>query len=91
MSIDELGPVDWIVVEFPGTKLTGEIAPVIEDRGISYPTRSATAARSDDLANWRSRYPQGRRNSRLGEPAAGSAVRGEARCARRRTSATASR
>ena len=31
MSVDELGPVDWIVVEFPGSKLTGEIAPVIKD------------------------------------------------------------
>jgi hypothetical protein len=31
VSIDELGPVDWIVVEFPGTRLTGEIAPVIKD------------------------------------------------------------
>ena len=31
VSIDELGPVDWIVVEFPGTKLTGEIAPIIQD------------------------------------------------------------
>ena len=24
VNIDELGTVDWIVVEFPGTKLTGE-------------------------------------------------------------------
>ena len=24
VNIDELGPVDWIVVEFPGTKLTGK-------------------------------------------------------------------
>src|SRR5690348_10909686 len=31
VSIDELGPVDWIVVEFPGTKLTGEIAPILKD------------------------------------------------------------
>ena len=31
VNIDELGPVDWIVVEFPGTKLTGEIAPIIQD------------------------------------------------------------
>ena len=31
VNIDELGPVDWIVVEFPGTKLTGEIAPILED------------------------------------------------------------
>src|SRR5487761_1595474 len=31
VNIDELGPVDWIVVEFPGSKLTGEIAPVIKD------------------------------------------------------------
>ncbi len=29
--IDELGPVDWIVVEFPGSKFSGEIAPVLQD------------------------------------------------------------
>lgn len=28
---DELGPVDWIVVEFPGSKFSGEIAPVLQD------------------------------------------------------------
>ncbi|MFC6157197.1 DUF6325 family protein [Kribbella jiaozuonensis] len=36
-TIDELGPVDWVVVEFPGTKLTGEIAPILAeyvDRGL---------------------------------------------------------
>ena len=34
---DELGPVDWIVVEFPGSKFNGEIAPALVDlveRGI---------------------------------------------------------
>ena len=31
VNIDELGPVDWIVIEFPGTKLTGEIAPIVKD------------------------------------------------------------
>ena len=31
INIDELGPVDWIVVEFPETKLTGEIAPILQD------------------------------------------------------------
>jgi len=31
VNIDELGPVDWIVVEFPGSKLTGDIAPVLHD------------------------------------------------------------
>ncbi|MEU4290233.1 DUF6325 family protein [Kribbella sp. NPDC026596] len=31
VNIDELGPVDWVVVEFPGTKLTGEIAPILTD------------------------------------------------------------
>ena len=31
VNIDELGPVDWIVVEFPGSKLNGEIAPVLKD------------------------------------------------------------
>src|SRR6476619_1389758 len=30
-TIDELGPVDWIVVEFPGSKFNGEIAPVLQD------------------------------------------------------------
>jgi Family of unknown function (DUF6325) len=29
--IDELGPVDWIVVEFPGSKFNGEIAPALQD------------------------------------------------------------
>ncbi|CAG7619303.1 DUF6325 family protein [Rhodococcus opacus] len=36
-EIDELGPVDWIVVEFPGGKFNGEIAPALGDlveRGI---------------------------------------------------------
>lgn len=31
VDVDELGPVDWIVLEFPGTKLNGEIAPVLDD------------------------------------------------------------
>src|SRR3954465_5724594 len=30
-SLDELGPVDWIVVEFPGSKFKGEIAPTLDD------------------------------------------------------------
>jgi hypothetical protein len=37
LNLDELGPVDWIVVEFPGSKFNGEIAPKIQDlvdRGI---------------------------------------------------------
>jgi hypothetical protein len=36
-AVDELGPVDWIVVEFPGSKFNGEIAPKLTDlvdRGI---------------------------------------------------------
>lgn len=36
-ALDELGPVDWIVVEFPGSRFNGEIVPVINDlvdRGI---------------------------------------------------------
>ncbi|MDN5766883.1 MAG: DUF6325 family protein [Humibacillus sp.] len=36
-ALDELGPVDWIVVEFPGSRFKGEIVPVLEDlvdRGI---------------------------------------------------------
>jgi uncharacterized protein DUF6325 len=30
-TIDELGPVDWIVVEFPGSKFNGEIAPALQE------------------------------------------------------------
>jgi len=30
-DIDELGPVDYIVVEFPGSKLNGEIAAALAD------------------------------------------------------------
>jgi hypothetical protein len=36
-TIDELGPVDYLVVEFPGSKFNGEIAPALldlVDRGI---------------------------------------------------------
>ena len=31
MSVDELGPVDWLVIEFPGKQPTGEIAPHLVD------------------------------------------------------------
>ena len=31
INVDELGPVDWIVVEFPEPKLTGEVAPILKD------------------------------------------------------------
>jgi len=30
-DVDELGPVDWIVVEFPGSKFNGQIAPALVD------------------------------------------------------------
>jgi hypothetical protein len=30
-SINDLGPVDYIVVEFPGSKFSGEIAPALRD------------------------------------------------------------
>ena len=36
-DIDELGPVDYLVIEFPGSKFNGEIAPTLVDlvdRGI---------------------------------------------------------
>jgi hypothetical protein len=31
INIDELGPVDWMVVEFPEPKFTGQIAPILQD------------------------------------------------------------
>jgi hypothetical protein len=30
-AIDELGGVDWVVLEFPGSKFNGSIAPVVND------------------------------------------------------------
>ncbi|WP_034804993.1 DUF6325 family protein [Intrasporangium oryzae] len=30
-SVDELGPVDWLVVEFPGSRFRGEIAPALDE------------------------------------------------------------
>jgi len=30
-TVDVLGSVDWIVVEFPGSKFNGEVAPAIND------------------------------------------------------------
>ena len=30
-DVDALGPVDWIVVEFPGARFKGEIAPILAD------------------------------------------------------------
>jgi hypothetical protein len=30
-EVDELGPVDWIVVEFPGSKFNGQIVPALLD------------------------------------------------------------
>ncbi len=31
INVDELGPVDWIVVEFPEPNFTGEVAPILKD------------------------------------------------------------
>jgi hypothetical protein len=36
-AVDELGPVDWIVVEFPGARFDGSVMPILvdlEERGI---------------------------------------------------------
>jgi hypothetical protein len=30
-GVEELGPVDWLVVEFPGSRFNGEIAPALRD------------------------------------------------------------
>jgi Family of unknown function (DUF6325) len=31
VNMDELGPIDWIVVEFPEPKFHGQIAPILKD------------------------------------------------------------
>ena len=30
-DVDQLGPVDWLVVEFPGSRFNGEIAPALAE------------------------------------------------------------
>jgi Family of unknown function (DUF6325) len=30
-DVDELGPIDWIVIEFPGSKFNGQIAPALRE------------------------------------------------------------
>ena len=30
-AIDELAPVDWVVVEFPGSRFNGEVGPALAD------------------------------------------------------------
>ncbi|HEV7759370.1 MAG TPA: DUF6325 family protein [Acidimicrobiales bacterium] len=30
-DVDELGPIDWIVIEFPGSRFNGQIAPALAD------------------------------------------------------------
>jgi hypothetical protein len=30
-DLDELGPVDWVVIEFPGSRFNGQIAPALTD------------------------------------------------------------
>jgi hypothetical protein len=30
-AVDELGPVDWIVLEFPGSRMNGQIVPALLD------------------------------------------------------------
>jgi hypothetical protein len=30
-DLDEMGPIDWIVVEFPGNKMTGKALPLLLD------------------------------------------------------------
>ena len=30
-DVEELGPIDWIVIEFPGSKFNGQIAPALRD------------------------------------------------------------
>ncbi|HEY3142943.1 MAG TPA: DUF6325 family protein [Acidimicrobiales bacterium] len=31
IDVDELGPVDWMVIEFPGSEFNGRIAPALTD------------------------------------------------------------
>ena len=60
VNLDELGPVDWIVVEFPGSKFTGEIAPILKDyvdRGLIR-ILDLLFLRKDNEGTWRhSRQP----------------------------------
>ena len=50
-SIDELGPVDYLVVEFPGSNFTGEIMPEMVDlvqRGVVRVLELVVIKKADD-------------------------------------------
>ena len=50
-SIDELGPVDYLVVEFPGSNFTGEIMPEMVDlvqRGVVRVLELVVIRKADD-------------------------------------------
>lgn len=48
-ELDELGPVDWIVVEFPGSRFKGEIVPTaaVVAHGVSRRTDRRDDRRDD--------------------------------------------
>ena len=48
-DLDDLGPIDYLVVEFPGARLTGEALPLLldlVDRGTSGSLTSSSSART---------------------------------------------
>ena len=54
-DIDQLGPVDWLVLEFPGKQPTGQVAPYLKDlvdRGL------VTSAGSDGPSEGDGRHPE---------------------------------
>ena len=59
-GIDQMGPVDYLVVEFPGSKMTGEGLPILldlVDRASSASSTSCSSRRGSTGRSKESRSP----------------------------------
>ena len=45
-DLDQMGPIDYLVVEFPGNKMTGEAFPILIDLAIAVSSASSTSSSS---------------------------------------------
>lgn len=51
-DVDTLGPVDWIVVEFPGARFDGTVLPILVDPGGTRDYPLARHGRTEEGRRW---------------------------------------
>ncbi len=59
-ELDEMGPIDYIVVEFPGSKMTGEGFPTFSTSSTGASSASSTSSSSPRTSTGRSRGSRSR-------------------------------